>query len=147
MSGCGAFTGDSFYAEQFPAAIQCVQHPIAHLELLNVVVAMRVWGDRWRGHTVDVQCDNMNACLAVQSGRSRDSFVQHCVRELFVMGVAFDIELRVVHCPGKDLTRADALSRMHMDHRCRRWVEADSQLRGATRVRVPEEMFVLSVGV
>ena len=143
LLGCGAYTGDSFYAERFPDYVVRAQHTIAHLELLNVVVALKVWGEQWRGHVVQVKCDNMNACLAVQTGRSRDDFIQHCARELFVLSASFDVELRVEHCPGVKLTRADALSRMHSEERCRRWVNRDVALSRARRVRVREELFEL----
>ena len=143
LSGCGVYTGDAYYAEAFPEPLQQQKHIIAHLELLNIVVAVKMWGPQWRGHSLEVKCDNMNACLALQSGRSRDSFIQHCVRELFVLTASWDIELRVRHWPGKDMIRADALSRMHADRKCREWVLADSELRRARRVRVPEGAFRL----
>ena len=143
LTGCGAFTGDSYYAEEFPHTVLQAAHSIAHLELLNVIVAVKLWGRRWRGHSLQIKSDNMNACLAVQSGRSRDPYIQHCVRELFILTVTYDIDLRIMHWPGKQLVRADALSRMHMDERCRRWVTADKQLSRASRVRVPSEMFRL----
>ena len=143
LSGCGAYTGGEYYAEEFPREVQSVGHTIAQLELLNVVVALKVWGPVWRGHKVAVKCDNMNACLAVQTGRSRDSFLQHCVRELFVIGASCDVELKLTHCPGKKMERADALSRQHMDRRAKDWVERDCVLRRARRVRVGREGFRL----
>ena len=143
LVGCGAYVGDEYYAERFPEHVISEEHTIAHLELLNIVVALKVWGAKWRGHSVEVKCDNMNACLAVQTGRSRDGFIQHCVRELFVWGVSFDVDLRVVHCPGKNMVRADALSRMFSNDRCRRWVSDDRLLREARRVRVSHRQFRL----
>ena len=143
LTGCGAFTGDSFYAEEFPPGVVQAAHSIAHLELLNVIVAVKLWGEQWRGHSLQIKSDNMNACLAVQTGRSRDRYIQHCVRELFILTVTYNIDLRIMHWPGKDLVRADALSHMHADERCRRWVAADRELRKARRVRVPTELFVL----
>ena len=143
LKGCGAFVGDSYYGEPFPEWLQQEGHPIAHLELLNVVIALKVWCREWRGARVEIHCDNMNACLAIQSGRSKDKFMQHCVRELFVYAVRFDVELHAKHQPGKELVRADALSRMHADERCRRWVQRDGRLRRARRRAVPEEFFRL----
>ena len=143
LTGCGAYTGNFYYAEEFPVSVQKEGHTIAHLELLNVVVALKVWCKHWKGQRVHVKCDNMNACLAVQTGRSRDPFIQHCVRELFVWSVSFDIELRLVHCPGKEMDRADALSRMHKEKRCREWVQRDKCLRAARRLRVYERVFEL----
>ena len=40
LSDCGAVTGKQFYATPIPEHIMEVEHTIAHLEMLNVVVAM-----------------------------------------------------------------------------------------------------------
>ena len=143
LLGCGAFTGKCYYAEEFPQWLRDEGHSIAHLELLNVVVAVKVWCEEWRGQRVEIITDNMNACLAMQTGRSRDGFIQHCVRELFVFCVKYDIELHAKHNPGRELVRADALSRMYVDRRCAMWVERDAELRRARRVAVPARFFRL----
>ena len=143
LSGCGAFNGESYYAESFPQWLQEEEHSIAHLELFNVVVAVKVWCKEWRGHKVEIRTDNMNACLAMQTGRSRDKFVQHCVRELFVYCVKYDIEFYAKHQPGRELVRADALSRMFVEERYARWVTEDEVLQRARRVRVPQRFYRL----
>ena len=144
LTGCGATTGDHYYSEVFPEFVLQGQHQIAHLELLNVVVAVKVWQEQWAGSRVKVSCDNMNACLAIQSGRSRDPFVQSCVRELFFVTARRDIELWAVHCPGKDMGRADALSRMHLAQKYVDIVNNDTALQRAHRVRVPRGTFSLT---
>ena len=142
-TGCGAFTGPEYYAELFPETIRAQEHPIARLELLNVVVAVKVWADGWATKRVKVVCDNMNACLAIQTGRSRDPFMQHCARELFLWCTKFDIELVAEHCPGVLMVRADALSRMLVDKTYERVVQTDELLQNARRIRVPAGYFEL----
>ena len=44
-TGCGAYNGGQYYSELFPEDILRDEHPIAHLEMLNVVVAVKT------GHT------------------------------------------------------------------------------------------------
>ena len=144
LTGCGATTGEQYYAETFPDSVLEGGHPIAHLELLNVVVATKVWQDQWSGRKVKVSCDNTNACLAIQTGRSRDSFMQACIRELFYVTASRDIELWAIHCPGKDLGRADALSRMHTGEHYREIVRTDEVLGKAKRVGVPPQHFRLT---
>ena len=144
LTGCGAFTGSHYYSEHFPAGVLSGSHPIAHLELLNVVVAVKTWAEQWRGQRVQIHCDNTNACLAIQSGRSRDSFVQKCIRELFVICTRCDIELRAVHRPGAQLQRADALSRAPTSNIHRLRMEGDSAIQLACRVRIPPERFNLN---
>ena len=143
LSGCGATIGAQYYAEAFPPEVVSVGHTIAHLELLNVVVALKVWGKSWTGLRVRVVCDNANACFAIQTGRSRDDYIQHCVRELFLYEARFDVELMAVHRAGELMVRADALSRMHMSVTHAEWVSNDPELSAAHRVRVPPEYFQL----
>ena len=141
LTGCGAYNGTQFYSEQFPEAIVREQHPIAHLELLNIVVAAKTWATEWAHHRVAVHCDNMNACLAVRSGRSRDPYIQGCVRELFMVSTTHDIELHVTHKPGATMRRADALSRAHTGPTFARRVAEDPQLCRARQVRIPRARF------
>ena len=144
LTGCGATIGAQFYAEAFPDEVLAAEHIISHLELLNIVVALKVWGREWRGRRVKIYCDNSNACLAMQTGRSRDEFIQHCIREIFLLMARYDAELVAEHRPGEQLTRADALSRMHASEAHHRWVQADAALRAAERVRVPSHTFELT---
>ena len=133
LSGCGAYIGTHYYSEQFPPDILSVGHPIVHLELLNVVVATKTWATLWAGQRIQVNCDNTNAYLAIQSGRSRDPFIQRCVRELFLTCTVHDIELRAVHRPGV-LTLANAIGLR---------VDNDYDIQRATRVKVDPSSFTL----
>ena len=144
MSGCGAYIGEQYYSEEFPEEVVKQEHIIAHLELLNVVIAIKVWGEKWAGSRICVYCDNANACFAMQTGRSRDAFIQHCVRELFLLYARYDIEVWAFHKPGAQMQRADALSRAHLAQSYRDWIAQDSLLQKATRVRVPTSAFDLT---
>ena len=143
-TGCGAYIGTQFYSEEFPDFLLSQQHTIAHLELLNVVVAVRTWAKEWAHQRVRVLCDNMNACLAVRSGRSRDSFMQGCVRTLFMLCTVHDLELQVNHRPGILMGRADALSRAHTGQVYADRVARDPALRRARQVRIPQGFFMIT---
>ena len=143
LTGCGAFNGKEYYSEPFPQEVRGLEHPFARLELLNVVIAVKLWAPAWAHKRVRIYCDNMNACVAMRTGRSRDDFFQECVRELFVHTVRHDVELLPEHRPGVLMHTADALSRAPGDERYRRAVERDPVLRGARRVRVDPSMFRL----
>ena len=117
LTGCGGLCGQYYYSCAYPSSILGAAHPIAHLEMLNVVVALRMWAPLWEGHKIQIYCDNMNTCIALQTGRSKDSFMQACVRSVFVLSVSHDIEILVCHRPGVSLMAADALSRLHTSDR------------------------------
>ena len=125
LSSCGAFNGAQFYSEEFPRSLREKEHPIARLELLNVVIAVKLWAQDWRHKRVHIYCDNMNACTAMRTGRSRDEFLQACVRELFVYAVRYDVELVAEHRPGVLMGTADALSRAHIDMKFRQAIARD----------------------
>ena len=141
LTGCGAWTGTQCYAKQFPSFVLDRRHTIAHLELLNIAVALKVWRNQWAGQRVRVWTDNANAAIAVQTGRSRDEFMAECVREIFFYSAAFDIELHVLHRPGVQLQRADALSREHTAASYRNWVRQDPILSKAERIEVHDDYF------
>ena len=144
LTGCGACTDKQFYSEEFPQQVLDADHTIAHLELLNVVVALKAWCEQWKGQRVHIACDNSNACLAVQTGRSRDPFMQHCAREIFLYTTSYDIQVQLVHQPGVQMVRADALSRAHTGQSYRDWIARDTLLSGAEQIRVPPEFFALT---
>ena len=93
------------------------------------------------GTGLGVHCDNMNACLAVRSGKSRDGYMQSCVQELFLLCSINDIELHVTHRPGTDMKRADALSRAHTGQVFRDRIKANIALNRARQVRIPTGAF------
>ena len=57
--------------------------------------------------------------LALQNGRSHDTFLQTCVRNIFLVTATYDIELLKCHSSGASMTVADALSRMHLNNKYR----------------------------
>ena len=143
LTGCGAIIGTQYYAEQFPPRILEQGHKIAHLELLNIVVAIKVWARQWSGQRVRIECDKMNACIAIQTWRSRDSYMQCSVREIFLWCTWHDIKLVPTHCPGVEMVRPDALSRAHKSEKMREWLANDQVVGRAVRIRLEADMFEL----
>ena len=111
LNGCGGISGGEFFHSGFPAFIAEQELPIHALELLTVIVAVRLWGDRCQGMNVVVYCDNDAAVHVINSGRSRDAFMAACIRELWLVVATNLFQLRAVHLPGVENRLADALSR------------------------------------
>ena len=143
LSGCGAVAGDQFYGRKFPPEVADQEHPIARLEMLNIVVALKVWAHSWEGYRVRIHCDNMNSVLVLQTGRARDPYMQNCAREAHLITAQHDVCLLPVHCPGAAMTRADALSREHLGAPFNQRVRDDPLLQAACRVHPPDDFFQL----
>ena len=87
------------------------QYSITHYEMYNITVALKVWARRWQNRVVCIFCDNLGAVTVAQTGKTRDVFLNACLHALWLTAARFNIQLRVMHIPGKDNVLADALSR------------------------------------
>ena len=107
--GCGAWSQDSWFQFQWPE--ESKHHHIAFKELVAVLLACAVWGDKWRGARVKCHCDNQAAVQVITTRSCRDSSLMHLVRCLFVFEAHFRFEVVAMHIPGACNTLADDLSR------------------------------------
>ena len=86
---------------------------IVHLEMLNVVIALRLWGSQWRHMRISIFCDNYSVVQVIRSGKTKDPFLALCIRNVWLLTAHNDIEIEVNHIPGIKNTIADTLSRIN----------------------------------
>ena len=111
LTGCGAWYDGQFFHKEFPEFITSQKLHINALELLTIVVALKVWGDSLKGCRIRLMCDNQTSVIVMNAGRSRDKFLQSCLRELCYLAAKYECELRGEHIPGIDNRLPDLLSR------------------------------------
>ena len=145
LTGCGGLCSNFYYSCVYPDGVIVEGHPIAHLEMINAVVALRLWAPLWSEKKLQIFCDNSNVCIALQTGRSRDHFMQACVRTVFLMSVTYDVEILVCHRPGVSLVAADSLSSVHTSERLKTILEELGCLEGKIRIHVPVEYFKIDM--
>ena len=81
LTGCGGVSGNEYFHAEFPSFIQDLDLHINALELLTIVVALRIWGHKFKGKRLVVHCDNLSSCLVLNKGSTRCGFMQACLRE------------------------------------------------------------------
>ena len=64
-------------------------------------------------------CDNEDSVTVVNSGSTKDSFMQNCLRELWFVKATHEFEVRAKHIAGEENRLADYLSRWHIHSRFR----------------------------
>ena len=111
-SGLGAFFDNQVYAMTLPSSWQDVN--IVYTEMVNILVALKVWHIQWSGHKVLVKCDNQAVVSVLTTGKSRDSTLAKYARNVFLWLSAFNINIMVVPVPGKVNPVADLLSRWNI---------------------------------
>ena len=88
---------------------------IVHFEMLNLVIALRVWGSSWQHKHLKVHCDNLGVVQVVKTGKTKDPFLALCIRNIWLLTASHDIDLDISHIPGTFNIIADALSRLYSD--------------------------------
>ncbi len=79
--GCGSWYKEKgcYFHSQFPELIQQMRLHINALEMLTIRVATNVWGRHWKGKRIIVNCDNEASVTVINTGRSKDLFLQACL--------------------------------------------------------------------
>ena len=112
LSAAGAFSKQRFYAEEFPPDVTSSNFNITHLEAFNLIHALTaLLPPSPQECLVIVNTDNETSQQVLQTGRSKDSFLCACARQIWLIPAKLNFELEIHHKAGKDLVLADALSR------------------------------------
>ena len=82
---------------------------IARKELISVVMACMLWGNKWRRKVVRVYCDNEAAVEVLQKGYARDGYLMHLLRCVYIIAL-YEMSLKAIHIPGTSNTVADVIS-------------------------------------
>ena len=108
LTGLGAVWGEQVYVIPIEYYGDLT---IVHLEMLNILVAVRLWGTLWKNHRVIIKCDNQAVVSVLNTGKSSDSILCAIARNILFQCAKFDINLRLIHVLGKNNELADTLSR------------------------------------
>ena len=73
-----------------------------------------MWHLQWTGYGILIKWDNQAAVSVLSTGKTRDSTIAEYNRNIFLWLSACNIDITVVHIPGKMNPIADLLSRWHI---------------------------------
>ena len=93
------------YAIKIPKNYE--NYSIVLLEMLNILVALRVWQNSGQVR----KCDNQAVVSILNSGKTQDLTLVAMARIINMLLAVEDIELQVIHILGSDNKVADLLSR------------------------------------
>ena len=141
LTGCGAWVEDQCFSCRFPQHILSHNLHINALELLTIVVAIKIWGDRWKGKRIQVYCDNMVSVAVINSGATKDAFLQKCLREILFFAAKHEFEIRSRHIQGVENRISDLLSRAHLGGMYETGCRKSMQDFGLDQVQVAPETF------
>ena len=107
--GCGAWHEELWF--QITWDERTDNWHIAAKELVPIIVAAVVWGDKWTGNRVIARCDNEAVVAVINSRYATDRTLMQMLRCLFFIEAHFQFSLSASHLPGVHNDLADDLSR------------------------------------
>ena len=142
LQGAGGICAEvAYYHFQFPIGILSCHFSIAALECLNILVACRLWCQRWAGQHVLLYSYSWSSVCALHSGSAEDPLMRAIRREVWWLTAVHDVDLVIRHRPGVLMCTANTLSRASLSEaHARRLTEL---LRDVTEPRVQVPMALL----
>ena len=109
LTGLGGHSGNFIYHLPIPMGYRnCT---IVHLEMVDILVAVKLFHQQWASKKVLIHCDNAAVVSVLKSGRTRDPYLGACTRNVWYVAATSDIDLQYTHIRGVHNKVADALSR------------------------------------
>ena len=142
VTGGGGHFGRHLYFTQYPHFILQCPHSIGDPEILNLVIAIRLWAPLLAGHVATVLCDNSTAVSVVQTTCGCALFLLACACEIWWATALFKFELCVAHLPGTHNHLADILSQYHNESYCTQ-VDAYIDTKQNIIHPVPDSLFII----
>ena len=109
LQGMGGVFKNMVYTLSIPKCFK--NYSIVHLEILNIVVALKIWAPLWKDQTIEIKCDKMTVVEVLNTGRARDVMLATSARNIWLITSMYNIELVVSHIPGVTNVVTDLLSR------------------------------------
>ena len=112
LTGLGGIWNNQVYATPI-FDIYGMDLKIVHLEMLNLLIALRLWAQQWSHSRVRFFCDNSAVVQVVRTGKTRDNMLSLCLRNIWLITASHDIDLHIDHIQGRANIVADLLSRLY----------------------------------
>ena len=134
LTGLGGRLDNQVYTLPLAPAHQLMD--IAYQEMVNILVAIRLWGSGWCNWKIVIKCDNQAVVSILRLGKTRDSTLACIGRNILLEAARLHITLSVIHVLGKN--NAVTLSRWQNSEndwriirnniRHPQWMHADTSL-------------------
>ena len=122
LTGFGGKSGNFVY--HLPIQRGFRNWTIVHLEMINILLATRLFKFQWASKKVLIRCDNEAVVTVLKSGKTRDPYLAACARNIWFESALVDIDLQYAHIRGVDNKVADVLSRWQGSIQQTQWLQS-----------------------
>jgi hypothetical protein len=111
LTGCGGWMNGRFFHTSFPKFILDQNLHINLCELLTIMVALKLWGSYFSSKKILINCDNLVSVRVLNTGATRNTFLQSCLREICFIAAVKNFDVKAKHITGCENRIPDLLSR------------------------------------
>lgn len=117
LYGGGGVSGNYCYSWIYTPSHMRKYKDIHHLEAINIIVAYQTLAPLYNQSPADVviKTDNIASSFALSTGKTKDTVLGACARQIWLFAASNCHEIYIEHIPGESIPLADALSRMSRD--------------------------------
>ena len=112
LTGLGGVWNNQVYATPI-FDIYGIELKIVHLEMLNLLIALKLWAHEWSHSVVRFFWDNLAVVQVVRTGKTRDNMLSLCLRNIWLITATHDTDLHIEHIQGRSNKIADLPSRLY----------------------------------
>ena len=105
------------------------------------MVAIKYWYCSWHGYKITIYCDNEAVCHVINSGKTKDSVLLNCLREIAYVACINEFQLRAVHLSSKENRLSDLLSRWHLNENNERLFYTESGWSPHDEIFISDHLF------
>ncbi len=111
QAGAG-YMGSKWFVVQYPEPWHV--YGITFLELFPIVLAIHLFGDKFRNKRLVFHTDNQACVFIINKQTSKSPRIMKLVRQLVLFTLERNIKVSAVHVPGVQNSKADILSRLQV---------------------------------
>ena len=98
LTGLGGWFNNLVYTLPIPAAFN--SYSIVNLEMINVLVALKLWAQSWTNKRVRLYCDNQAVVQVLSTGNTRDAVLRACARNIWLLTAMYNVSIDFTHILG-----------------------------------------------
>ena len=141
LVGAGGVCKGHYFHTPSPQFIMQQAHIIVHLELLAFIVALKAWPHLISNTKFVAQLDNMVAIQAINTGQSKDPFINAGLQEIAFLSALHNFEVCACHIPGVTNTIPDLLSHWGLEDAAHHQFNMINQDNHVTRTPIDAQWF------
>ena len=97
LTGLGAVFHNMVYSLPLPRGYMC--YAIVNLEILNIVVACKIWANK----RIQIWCDNQAVVEVLTTGKCKDKTLAVCARNIWFISGICHFQIKVQHTSGQKM--------------------------------------------